>query len=360
MDPLKESPLSSEHEALGARMIGFAGWRMPVQYQGIIPEHQAVRERIGVFDISHMGQVAVNGPLAEKWLNGLLTNDVASLENGQGQYTLMLNDRGGVIDDLILYRQADERFFLVINAAKIDEDVAWLQEHVQEGVQLDDLSAEFAGMAVQGPDTEVIAGQLFSNTPLPQRNGIATYPSLSGEALICRTGYTGEDGFELFAPIDDAVSWWRRLIDLRVTPCGLGARDTLRLEMGYPLNGSDLTPDRTPLEAGLGYFVSLKKPAFIGREILLQQKDVGLASRLAALQMDGPGPPLRSGYAILEGGTRLGEIASGCLSPSLKIGIAMAYLPPGCYKPGRKLEVEIRGKHFPLTTVKKPFYRKDP
>lgn len=340
-------------------MVPFAGWRMPVQYQGIIPEHRAVRTAVGVFDISHMGQVLVSGERAEAWLDSLLTNTVAALPLGTGQYTLLLNEEGGVIDDLILYRLADDRYLLVINAAKTQEDLGWMRVHLSDGVTLDDLSRSLGGLAIQGPESARIAESLFPERrpALPPRNGVARISENAGELYLCRTGYTGEDGFELFAPWNAMPSWWDRLMELDVTPCGLGARDTLRLEMGYPLNGADLTPHRTPLEAGLGVFVDAEKE-FVGSAALSKQRQVGIPARLAGLQMEGPGPPLRAGYPIFRNATHLGELTSGCLSPSLGYGIGMAYLPPNDAKPGRQLEVEIRGRRHPVLTVKKPFYRK--
>ncbi len=340
-------------------MVGFAGWRMPVQYAGILPEHQATRTGCGVFDISHMGQFLVTGAEAAGWLDRQLTNRVAALQPGEGHYTLMLNEDGGVIDDLILYALERDSFLLIVNASKIEEDKEWLRGRLEEGITFSDVSSGYAGLAVQGPKTEAIGRSLWETGPsLPERNHVLRIEDGDADAIfVCRTGYTGEDGFEIFLPHERAAEFWRRLLDLGVTPCGLGARDTLRLEMGYPLNGSDLGPDRTPLEAGLGFFVDLSKPAFTGRQRLVEQKEAGLEQRLAALVMEGKGPPLRAGYPVFDGERELGTLTSGCLSPSLGKGIAMAYLPRLEAKPGRAFEVEIRGKRFPVTTVKKPFYR---
>ncbi len=337
--------------AHGARLVPFAGWSMPVQYTGITDEHLAVRQSAGVFDISHMGEFFVSGPGAEAWLNGLLTNDVAKLGVGEGQYTLLLNERGGVIDDLIVYRMEDEHYFLVVNASKIEEDAAWLRAKLPAaGVTFEDRSAEYAGLAVQGPK----AGELLPF--LPPRNGV----KLSGSAIICRTGYTGEDGFELFCPADAGAAWFERFVQAGAKPCGLGARDTLRLEMCYPLNGNDLSPDRTPLEAGLGFFVALDKPAFTGRDVLAAQKAAGMHDKLCALKLTEKGPPLRAHYPVVAGGERVGELCSGGISPSLGLGIGMAYLPAAHAKPGTRVEIDIRGRLFAAEVVKKPFYRKTP
>lgn len=355
---LRESPLRAEHEALGARMVPFAAWRMPVQYAGILPEHQATRSACGMFDISHMGQLLVTGPRAEAWLDRHLTNHAAALAPGACHYTLMLNERGGVIDDLILYRLEQERFLLIVNASKVEEDERRLRRDLETGVDLVNVSSGYAGLAVQGPNTVAVAAGLWVNgPPLPERNHVRALSLEEGEAYICRTGYTGEDGFEIFLPSACAATYWKRLLNLGVTPCGLGARDTLRLEMGYPLNGADLTAERTPLEAGLGFFVAMEKPDFTGKDVLLQQKADGVRQRLAALRMEGKGPPLRAGYAVYSGETQLGTLTSGCLSPSLGVGIGMGYLPREEAKAGRSLDVIIRERRFPVTTVKKPFYR---
>lgn len=338
--------------------MGFAGWQMPVQYTGILPEHRAVRSGCGMFDISHMGQLFVSGEAAEAWLNEQLTNDVASLALAQAHYTLLLNEQGGVIDDLLLYRLAANRFLLLVNASKIAEDTQVLEAAISQGVDLQNASDAYAGLAVQGPYTERIAKALWPSGPaLPTRNEVATLSTPHGEAYICRTGYTGEDGFEIFLPNEEIESLWKQLLALEVTPCGLGARDTLRLEMGYPLNGSDLSNTRTPLEAGLGFFVSLDKPHFVGKEALLAQKKAGPAQRLVGLTMETKGPPLRAGYQVFDGEKCLGQLTSGCLSPSLSKGIALAYLPSTYAKPGHPLEVVIRDRRFPVTTTKKSFYR---
>lgn len=331
---------------------------MPVQYTGILPEHRAVRSGCGMFDISHMGQLFISGHAAEAWLNRQLTNDVATLEAGMAHYTLLLNEQGGVIDDLLLYRLADDRFLLLVNASKVAEDETALKSALPADLKMHNASDAYAGLAIQGPDTKRIADALWPEGPsLPQRNEVSIRPMPHGEAFVCRTGYTGEDGFEIFLPNEDAEKLWEQLIALEVTPSGLGARDTLRLEMGYPLNGSDLKATRTPIEAGLSFFVSMNKPEFVGKDALVAQKAEGVKERLTGLAMTAKGPPLRAGYSVHQGDTQVGTLTSGCLSPSLGHGIAMAYLPRDLAKPGRELEVAIRDRKFPVTTVKKPFYR---
>jgi len=356
MSELKSSPLETAHLELGARLVPFAGWNMPVQYSSIIDEHHAVREAVGVFDISHMGQFFVSGQGAAEWLNGMFTNDLSTLEIGQGQYSLMLNEQGGVIDDLILYRSGVTDFLLVVNASKIEEDFAWLDQHRPQGIELVDDSAHWAGMAIQGPQAEATFGAALPGETLPPRNGM---DHTGDGAIVCRTGYTGEDGFEFFCLADQAVDYWSRFLAAGAKPCGLGARDTLRLEMGYPLNGNDLSPERSPIEAGLGFFCKLDKGDFIGRDVLVRQKEEGTEVKLTALQLTQAGPPIRAHYPVLDAeGQVIGELASGALSPSLKAGIGMAYLPVAHTQLGTPLQVDVRGRQFPAEVVKKPFYKK--
>lgn len=336
-------------------MVPFAGWSMPVVYGSIIDEHRSVREDAGVFDISHMGQFVVDGPGAEACLNRLLANNVAKLGDAGGQYSFLLNDHGGVIDDLIVYRRPAGGFFLVVNAAKLAEDYAWMKGRLDEGVELVDRSGDYAGMAVQGPRSGEVWSKVFPDSPLPPRNGIS---ETEEGGIVCRTGYTGEDGFEYFCPAVDGGEVFQRFIDAGAKPCGLGARDTLRLEMCFPLNGSDLSPERTPVEAGLGFFVDLEKGDFIGRERIAAQKADGPEERLFAIEYTGKGAPPRAGYPVLsESGEPLGELTSGVLSPSLGKGIGMAYLPRAQVKVGTSLQIDVRGRLFPAVVVKKPFYK---
>jgi aminomethyltransferase len=359
---MKHSPLESAHLEAGARRVDFAGWLMPVQYTGIKEEHEAVRIAAGIFDVSHMGEIFVSGEGAAAWLETMLTNRVGKLAVRRGQYTLMLNEEGGVIDDLILYRTGEKEFFFVINAGRRDEDVAWLEKHLpQEGtVIFNNKSDDFAALALQGPKSEALLRVLLPSVEVPRRNGITSIPGYEG-ALIARTGYTGEDGFEIFVNNKDALLLWRNFVEAGAKPCGLGARDTLRLEMGYPLNGSDLSMTRTPLEAGLEKFVSLDDPLkgdFIGRAALEAQRDAGLVSRLTPLKLCEGGPPLRAHYPIYDGTRLLGETSSGAFSPSLGEGIALAYVPLEFTTVGTVVEIEIRSKRYKAAVTTLPFYRK--
>jgi aminomethyltransferase len=360
----KKTPLYDEHVRLGARMVPFGGWLMPVQYSGIVDEHRAVRNAVGMFDISHMGQFVVSGNGARDWLNTMLTNNVAKLDVAQGQYTFLLNDNGGVIDDLIVYRTGETEFLLVVNAAKVEEDLNWLEGHRQDAdATLKNRSADFGGVAIQGPRVGDLFHELLGrDVELPPRNCIRDFVIEGMPVSIARTGYTGEDGVEVFFRTEDAAKLWNLVLKrgqkFGTNPCGLGARDTLRLEMCYPLNGSDLSAERNPIEAGLGFFVDLEKPAFTGRDKLLETKANGARERLVAFKMNGKGPPPRPHYALFRDGTRVGEISSGTLSPSLNIGIGMGYVSAASAKIGTPLEVEIRGQKFPATIEKKPLYKK--
>jgi aminomethyltransferase len=329
---------------------------MPVQYTSIVEEHQAVRKSLGIFDISHMGQLIVDGSGARGWLNTMLTNNIDKLEVGQGQYTFVLNDKAGIIDDLIAYRIADRKFLLVVNASGTEQDFDWLDRHRPDDVRLGDRSAYFGGVAIQGPRI----GELFVN--LPARNHIVDVELEGMSISMARTGYTGEDGVEVFFSADDAAKFWNLVLDkgkdLRIKPCGLGARDTLRLEMCYPLNGSDLSPERNPIEAGLGFFVDLTKPKFSGRDILLKTKENGPREKLVPFKMKDKGPPPRPHYGVFENGKRIGEVTSGTLSPSLNWGVGMAYINSANTKIGSKIDIEIRGQKFPATIEKKPLYKK--
>jgi aminomethyltransferase len=286
----------------------------------------------------------------------MLTNRATRLAPGQGQYSLICNEHGGVIDDLILYRTAENTYFLVVNASMIDEDFFWLASQQDETVSLRNESDLWAGMAVQGPQAVQLFTSAFPGETLPERNGIAT---LADGSIVCRTGYTGEDGFEFFCPAADGVAVWEKFLAAGAAPCGLGARDTLRLEMGFPLNGNDLSPERSPIEAGLGFFCDLSKADFIGRETLARHKSEGPPLKLTALKFTDKAPPPRAHYPVISmEGTRIGELSSGALSPTLMNGIGMAYLPPDFSKPGTALQIDIRGRLFRAVVVKKPFYQK--
>ena len=374
----KKTPLYDEHMRLGAKVVPFAGWLMPVQYGSIVEEHQTVRNNVGIFDISHMGQFIVDGAPGRDWLNRMLTNNVENLATGTGQYTFLLNENGGIIDDLIVYRIGSESFLLVVNAARTLEDFAWLQNHLKEkrsfdhtadGLQtvssctLTNRSAAFGAVAVQGPRVIDLFYSLFgSDVEPPGRNHVADFTFDGTIVSVARTGYTGEDGIEVFFRAEDGVKFWNAALEkgktLGIKPCGLGARDTLRLEMCYPLNGSDLSPERNPIEAGLGFFVDLSKPYFVGRDALLKTKQSGPAEKLVPFRMTNKGPPPRPHYAVFRNGEQIGEVSSGTLSPSLNWGIGMAYVSSAHAKIGAEIDVEIRGQRFPATVEKKPLYRK--
>ena len=374
----KKTPLYDEHVQLGAKMVPFAGWLMPVQYTSIVEEHQAVRNNVGVFDISHMGQFIVEGAGAQSWLNRMLTNNLDKLDVGVGQYTFLLNDRGGIIDDLIIYRIAGQKYLLVVNAGRANEDFTWLQQHKEgnasglpdrenserdAGVDLTSRSANFGAVAIQGPQTTALFHALFGkDIELPARNHIADIPFAGTSVSVARTGYTGEDGIEVFFAAKDGAKSWSAVLEkgkpLGIKPCGLGARDTLRLEMCYPLNGSDLSPERNPIEAGLGFFVDLGKPDFVGRDALVKTKEKGPPEKLVAFRMKQKGPPPRPHYGVFRGGERIGEVTSGTLSPSLNWGIGMAYVSSAHAKIGSEIDIEIRGQRFPATVEKKPLYKK--
>ena len=356
-------------------MVGFGGWSMPVQYpSGILAEHRAVRTAAGVFDISHMGQFIVGGPGAKAWLDTLFTNNLQRIEAGKSQYGFLLNERGGVIDDLIIYEYAPGEFLLVVNASKIDEDFRWLKAHPptpdetgEVRIEFRDRSDRFAALAVQGPRSPEVFSAFFGpGAVLPERFGVRVIERDGLTFLVARTGYTGEDGFEWFFPARASEVIWDELLavgaPLGLVPCGLGSRDSLRLEVCYPLNGSDLSADRTPLAAGLGIFVDLEKPGgFIGLDALRAIKaQGGPTERLAAFRMLDKSPPPRPHYPVYANGGKepVGETTSGGLSPSLDAGIGMAYLPEGLAKPGSLIEIDIRGRRFAAAVEKKPLYKR--
>ncbi|HEV3270989.1 MAG TPA: glycine cleavage system aminomethyltransferase GcvT [Candidatus Methylacidiphilales bacterium] len=363
--PLQKTALFTAHQKLGARLVEFGGWLMPVQYTGIVDEHKAVREAAGVFDISHMGEFFISGGGAPGFLNGLLTNDAAKPGVGQGQYTLMLNERGGVIDDLILYRLHDAEFLLVVNAAKIDEDRAWIKKNLPAGISFSDRSDATGALALQGPRAlEIARAFLGAAWPEPKRNEITSHSWNCQPILAARTGYTGEDGLEFFFAGEIAENFFFALLEagrpFGLKPCGLGARDTLRLEACLPLNGNDLSEKRTPLEAGLGPFVSLTKEAvFPGKDILQKQKSEGVKEKLVAFRLKEKGPPPRPHYALFQGDVQAGEATSGAPSPTLGYGIGLAYVKTACAEPGTPLELEVRGARVPVEIVKKPFYKRN-
>jgi aminomethyltransferase len=364
---LRRTPLAEGHRALGARMVGFAGWEMPLQYAGILAEHRAVRERAGIFDLSHMGELWVSGPDAAAGLARALVSIPGSLPPGRAQYSLICAPDGGVIDDLIVYRPAEDRFLVVPNASNASVVADALRERLA-GLEagLDDASYRTALIAVQGPAAVGIVSPLASadlDIGSLRSYAMATGPVAGIDAHVARTGYTGEDGFELFVAWDDAPALWSALLEAGagagLVPCGLGARDTLRLEAGMPLYGNELDRATTPFEAGLGRVVRLDAGHdFVGRDALQAAAQTGPRRTLVGLELRGPGIA-RHGYRVLDGqGGTIGTITSGTLSPTLGRAIAMAYVPPTMSTPGTMLAVEVRATRVPAEVVPLPFYRR--
>jgi aminomethyltransferase len=365
MTALKRTPLFPCYTANPeARCIDFGGWELPVQFSGIQHEHEAVRQKAGLFDVSHMGEFLVTGPFAEAYLQQLTTNDVSRLTNGQAQYTLLTTPDGGVVDDLLVYRLAADRYMLVVNAANIEKDWNWLLDHLVSGVSVEDRSAQTALLALQGPLAESILAKV-AETDL---SGLSPFrfieaASVCGvQALVSRTGYTGEDGFELYLSADDAGKVWTGLLEAGVPygliPVGLGARDTLRLEACLPLYGQELSVSISPLEAGLGFFVKLDKGDFLGRDVLVRQKTEGVPRKLVGIEMVDRGIP-RCHYPVLDPhGNRIGEVTSGTQSPTLKRSLGLALLDVSHAALGTEVLVEIRGKQLRAVVVKLPFYKR--
>lgn len=356
-DALARTPLHAEHLALEGKMVPFAGFEMPVQYpSGITREHQAVRSGAGLFDVSHMGEFEVRGPDALALVQHVTVNDAGRVEVGQAQYSAMVNEGGTILDDLIVYRFAD-RWMLVVNASNRRKDWDWIAGHAEGfDVELADRSDETALLALQGPGARALL-QGLTGTDL---DAIGYYRFAEGavagvHGVISATGYTGEDGFELYLPADGAVTVWRALLEAGATPAGLGARDSLRLEMGYALYGNDLDEDHTPLEAGLGWITKLDKGPFVGRDALAAQKEAGVERRLVGLRLTARGFP-RAGYAIVDGGEPVGAVTSGTMSPTLGHGVAMGYVLADRAKAGTELAVEIRGQPVAATVQRPPFY----
>lgn len=363
---LKRTPLYECHRRLNARLVEFGGWEMPVQYDGIIAEHNVVRTDCGIFDISHMGEVRVSGPQALAFLNHLLTNDLAKLSIGQGQYNLMCNDRGGTVDDLYAYRIGEQEYLLIINASRIEADVPHIQNTAASKsfsppeLQITNCSDDMGAIAVQGPRSATVMEALLPGIAAEvKRNRIARKSLAGRDVFVARTGYTGEDGFELVIPAETTAAVWELLLKQNAKPCGLGARDTLRTEMCYPLYGHELDEETSPIEAALSKFVALGKPEFVGKEHLQRQTVSGRSKTLVAFRMNGRSAPPRPHYSLVAGGHVVGEVTSGTQSPSLGVGIGMGYVPLTCETSGQILEVEIRGKRFPATIVAKPIYRKN-
>jgi aminomethyltransferase len=374
---LKRTSLYETHQKLGGKLIEFGGWEMPVQYTSIMDEHAAVRKAAGIFDISHMGEVTVSGAAAADFLNYVLTNDIRKLAPGQGQYTLMCNERGGVIDDLYVYQLSEGVYFLIINASRIEPDVAWLQARAAELTQrgqdltLTDASHNYAAVAVQGPRVKEFINDCIPGASISakravcvtelKKNEIGGFPFHKGCVLVSRTGYTGEDGFEIVGEDAAIQQVWAAVLEkgaaYGVKPCGLGARDTLRTEVCYPLYGHELDENTTPIEAGVGFFVALDKGDFIGRQVLAEQKARGTKKKCVAFKMTEKSAPPRPGYPIWVNGTAVGQAVSGTQSPSLNVGIGLGYVPSEFAKAGTAIEIEARSRRSAAVVVAKPLYR---
>ncbi len=350
---LRRTSLYDTHVAAGAKMVEFAGWEMPVQYEGVRQEHTAVRESCGIFDVSHMGEIETAGPQALELLQRLLSNDVAKVPLGGAQYSVLCREDGGVLDDLFTYRLDAERYLTVTNASNHARDLDWFRLHAKDlpGVHVHDRLTDYAMLAVQGPRARSIV-QAISDAPLPARMTATTLRLAGVEALVCGTGYTGEDGVELLCAPEHAGGLWDELVRRGGLPVGLAARDTLRLEVCFHLYGNDLTPDRGPIEAGLGWCCR-EDTGFIGAEAVRAVREAGAAEKLVAFAIDGPGIA-RQGNAVAGGG----EVTSGTMSPSLGVGIGMAYVPPARAMLGSRLKIDVRGKMRPAVVREKPLYRK--
>lgn len=362
---MKETPLNQIHRELGARMVDFGGWDMPVQYSGVIEEHLAVRQAAGLFDVSHMGEVEVTGPNALAFIQYLTINDASKLVDGQIQYSAFCYPEGGVVDDVTLYRFNESRFLFCVNASNTDKDFAWMQKILSESamtdVTLSNRSAEFAQIALQGPKAEKILSAL-TNVPLAE---IVYYHFCEGvvagvEMIISRTGYTGEDGFELYLPSSAAVEVWRQLMATGaphgLLPIGLGARDTLRLEKGYALYGHELSQEISPLEAGLAWITKLDKDDFVGKAALVAQKTNGVPRRRVGLVMQERGIP-REGYLVFAGDREVGVVSSGTMSPTLMIGVALALVEPSVAGVDSELQVAIRNRRMSAKVARPPFVK---
>ena len=358
----RRTPLYAAHRSLGARMVEFAGWEMPVSYRGATEEHGAVRECCGLFDVSHMGEIEVRGAAAVAVCQELTVNDVSRLRIGDGQYTILCDERGGVLDDLIVFRLGPTRYLLVVNAANTAADLAWMEEHARDGAEVVDRSDELALLALQGPEAETILRRLTSLDLRALRPFAAIEGRVAGlDVLVSRTGYTGEDGFELLAASGEAGVLWDGVLEVVQEhggqPAGLAARDTLRLEAGLPLCGTDMDVTTTPLEAGLGWVVKLGKDSFIGRAALAEQAERGIPRRLVGIELAEPGIP-RHGYAVWCDGAPIGRVTSGTKSPTLGTFIGLAYVTTGAAAPGTQVAVDIRGRRLPARVVDRPFYRR--
>lgn len=351
---MNQTCLHSRHVAMGALMQPFAGFDMPIQYTSIIDEHNAVRHHCGVFDVSHMGEVIVTGPDAARFVNHIFTNDVNAVQPGKVLYGMMCYPDGGTVDDTCICKLADDKFFLTINAANIDKDDAWIGKNAEGfDIHIDYASDRYGQLAIQGPESEQVVETVLG-IPCHELNFYEV--KTVGDILISRTGYTGEDGFEVYGSHEWIISCWDKLMDAKVTPCGLGCRDTLRFEVGLPLYGDELSKDISPVMAGLSIFVKFDKPEFIGKEALLKQKTEGVAKRLRGIELDAHAVP-RHGYPVLKDGQQVGEVTTGYRLISVDKSCAVA-LVDSALKLGDRVEIQIRKKTFPGAVVKKKFYDK--
>ncbi len=351
------TPLYEKHLELGAKIIPFAGWEMPVTYEGILEEHMAVRTHAGVFDVSHMGEVEVEGPGAAAFLQRVLSNDVARIEIGGAQYSCLCDESGGVLDDLFTYRLGDDRYLIVTNSANHEADLAWLGRWSRGfDTIVRDVADRYAMLAVQGPHARsIVTATLGIDLPTRMRVGVVRVGGRP--ALACGTGYTGEDGVELLIDPEIAPAIWEELLDAGVVPCGLGARDTLRLEVCFHLHGNDLSPERNPIEAGLGWCCA-EATGFIGSHAVAAARRDDAAEKLAPFRIEGPGIPRQGNPVIGPGDEEVGAVTSGTFSPSLEIGIGMAYVRPDLAAPGTEVEIDVRGKRRPARIASKPLYEK--
>lgn len=357
---MNKTPLCAVHENLGARMVDFAGWYMPVQYSSIIEEHNAVRESAGLFDLFHMGEFWLTGPDALKNLQKIFTQDVEALSDRQIAYSPMCRPDGSIVDDLLIYRWNAEKFLLVVNASNTDKDYNWIKSQLEGDVKLDNQSPNTGLIAIQGPQAEAILQKLTRQRLKP----IKFYWFTSGkvldvECIISRTGYTGEEGFEIYYPAEHSEKLWAALMEagkeFNIKPIGLGARDTLRLEARLMLYGNDISDETTPMEANLNWTVKFNKGPFIGSDVLKKQKEQGVEKTLVGFEL-GKGPAARHGYPIMKDGSKVGEVTSGTMAPTLKKNIGLGYVPPALNAIGTVLDIEIRGKNYPATVIETPFY----
>lgn len=358
----KKTPLYDAHIRAGARMVPFAGYQMPVQYSGLVQEHHAVREAVGLFDVSHMGEVELRGPQALAVANRIVTNDLTRIADGQAAYTAMCRPEGGIIDDLVVYRFSPERVLICVNAANRAKDFDWIAAQAGEDCETVDRSEDYVQIAVQGPKAAALV-QRLTDAPL---DAVKSYRFVEGQvagqpAILARTGYTGEDGFELYLPSAGGEAVWEALLeagaDLGVQPCGLGARDSLRLEFCLALYGNDIDASTNPYEAGLGWVVKLDKPDFVGKPALAAIKAAGVTRKLVPFEVTGRGIA-RPGYPVLVDGAPVGEVTSGTQAPSLKRAVGLCYLPVDHAKPGSAFEIEIRGKPVPAVVASRPLLKR--